>query len=142
MSPEKRAQEIIAWYETLSPQNVENIHLIYSPKVHFKDPFREMHGLGEMREYFGGIFTKFDSLKFTVNRSIVQGPDICLLWTSEFKRPLMTSRVEGVFILHMDEKGLIDQHTDHWDVAAQVYEKIFFLGFFFRLFRKLIARFV
>ena len=132
--PDSRAAaaRIAHFFETLTPQGLENLDAIYAPGATFKDPFNEVQGLDAITATYRHMFTSLDSPHFIVHHQIVDGQQVFLTWDFRFRfrrgntQTLQTAR--GSSHLRLDGDGRITMHRDYWDVAEELYEKLPVLG--------------
>ncbi len=123
---------LVDFFETLSPEHVQQLGTIYSPKVWFKDPFNEVRGLPEVQRIFSHMFVALERPRFVVTDSIVGENQCFLTWNFEFhlKRfdRVTLQTIRGASHLKFTAAGLIDFHRDYWDAAEELYEKLPVLG--------------
>ena len=127
---------VVDFFEHLTPERVQQLGVIYSPDVRFKDPFNDVRGLPEVQRIFSHMFVALDQPRFVVTDSITAPGQCFLTWNFEFhlkrfdRATLQTIR--GASHLKFTADGLIDFHRDYWDAAEELYEKLPVLGGFMR----------
>jgi hypothetical protein len=125
-------ERLVQFFEQLKPQDLQRLSEIYSPDARFKDPFNEVHGLGEIERIFAHMFVALDSPHFIVTERIVQDNKCFLVWDFRFrfKRFDTTSwqTVRGGTHLVFNEARLVTLHRDYWDAAEELYEKLPLVG--------------
>lgn len=153
-----RLSEIRHFFETLNPEKLDQLALLYSAQARFKDPFQSVQGLDAIRAVFEHMFRVQPSSRFVV-LSIVQSqaapfadPPVanlggeqalqaqcCLRWQYWLELAGKPACIEGCSWLILDEEGKIAEHRDYWDAAEELYEKIPLLRWLMRWLRRKIA---
>jgi ketosteroid isomerase-like protein len=62
------AQRLQEFYETFPVErerSLERLDQIYTADVHFRDPFRDTHGIEPLRELFARMFRQYRQVEFT-----------------------------------------------------------------------------
>jgi ketosteroid isomerase-like protein len=148
LTPE-RVQELVALFETLSPENLSALDRFYAPQAAFKDPFNDLVGREAIQALFVHMFETLEAPHFVVNDRLLDGSQVFLTWRFNFKVkgrpgwPMQT--IEGSTYLRWswDTEGaggwLIDLHRDYWDAAQELYEKFPIIGWILRGLRKKLA---
>ena len=131
---------LIAFFEDLSPDNLDQLNSFYTEKAWFKDPFNDVRGLPEVRGIFSHMYVALNRPRFIVTDSITQGDQCFLTWDFEFyfKRFDTTTRqtIRGGSHLKFTADGLVDFHRDYWDAAEELYEKLPWVGALMRWLKK------
>jgi len=119
---------LVVFFETLSPQSVKDISVLYAPDARFKDPFNDVTGLAPIAKIFEHMFVALDQPRFVVTNQVVQGAQCFLTWEFHFafKRftPGKPQVILGASHLVFSPKGLVTLHRDYWDAAEELYEKL------------------
>jgi ketosteroid isomerase-like protein len=130
----------IAFFEAISPADVERIDTIYAPDAWFKDPFNEVQGVSAIQRVFAHMFVALEQPRFIVRETVSDGTQAFLVWDFEFAfrrgAPRGVQRIRGCSQLRFDEQGRIDYHRDFWDAAEELYEKLPVLGALMRWLRR------
>jgi ketosteroid isomerase-like protein len=125
-------QELVYFFEQLTPQDLDRLPKLYAPDARFKDPFNEVQGLAAIERIFVHMFEALDSPHFIVSERIVQGQQCFLLWDFQFRFKSFDKTtwqtVRGSTHLVFNEAGQVTLHRDYWDAAEELYEKIPLLG--------------
>ena len=124
-------QRIVAFFEQLSPQDLPQLHQIYSPDAHFKDPFNEVQGVAAIQRIFEHMFDSLDSPHFIIRDTLVQGDQCFLSWDFGFRMKRFNRSaqiIRGASHLKLADDGRILLHRDYWDAAEELYEKLPLLG--------------
>lgn len=125
---------IVAFFETLTAQDLPLLARIYAHDARFKDPFNEVRGLAEIEAVYAHMFRKLDEPRFVVRERMQDGRRVFLTWDFQFrfKNETTWQTIHGASHLHLDAHGLITQHRDYWDAAEELYEKLPVLGWLMR----------
>jgi hypothetical protein len=121
----------VEFFETLDPQGVARLGEVYTRDVYFKDPFKEVHTLEEVKQIFSHMYVALDRPRFVVTGQVGEGRECFLTWNFEFyfrKQPNVLQTVRGTSHLKFNEAGLVSCHRDYWDAAEELYEKLPLLG--------------
>ena len=139
-APSDPTARIIAFFETLSPDKLAELSLVYTPDAAFKDPFNDVCGVAAIAGIFRHMYTALDRPRFVVTGTVTQGNQCFLTWDFEFYfRRFDTTRlqtVRGASHLQLTDTGLIAQHRDYWDAAEELYEKLPVVGNLMRWLKK------
>lgn len=133
---EQRVHDIIDWFEHLQPEDVPHMHRWYTPDVRFKDPFKEVQGLGEVQHIFQHMYEALENPRFVVTKRIVQDHQCFVVWDFLFRFKTMQRGVDQcirggshlMFKQCADGVWRIDLHRDYWDAAEEMYEKFPLVG--------------
>jgi steroid Delta-isomerase len=110
---------LVPWFESLTPQSLQQLGDFYTPGARFKDPFMSLH-----------------EPRFVVTQQLVDGPQAFLVWEFRFRfrrGDTGTQQViRGGSHLTLDSDGRISDHRDYWDAAEELYEKLPGLGLLMR----------
>jgi steroid delta-isomerase len=123
-----RLDELVRFYESLSPQSVARMDRFYAANAYFKDPFNEVHTLPDIQAIFVRMFHVVQSPRFTITERIVGEDSAALTWNFDFCSRGMAIQVRGASVLRFDGDGLVTHHRDYWDVAEELYEKLPVVG--------------
>lgn len=134
-----RLDELIDFYQTLTPAGLERFGEFYAEDARFKDPFNEVRGLPAIRRIFSHMFTQLQEPRFVVTEKVSAGETAFLVWTLHFRRGGKAETIHGVTRLHWDASGKVDDHRDYWDAAEELYMKLPLLGGLLRALRRRLA---
>ena len=127
-----RLQRVADFFETLSPDALDQLGRVYAPTARFKDPFNEVQGLPEIRAIFEHMFVSLHEPRFVITTGMAQGDQAFLTWDFVFRfkrfdrQTLQT--VRGATHLRFAPDGRIVVHRDYWDAAEELYEKLPVVG--------------
>ncbi|GAB3249356.1 nuclear transport factor 2 family protein [Chitinimonas naiadis] len=134
-----RADLLIAWFESLTPDSLENIDSVYSADIRFKDPFNDLQGLTAVKRLYAHMFATLLSPRFTVVDRVVQWPAMFLVWRFDFTVRGRAMCIQGGSHLIMNDTGRICVHRDYWDAAEELYEQLPLLGGLLKLIKRKFA---
>ncbi len=124
IATEETVTRVIAFFENLSPADVATIGQFYAPQARFKDPFNEVVGVTAIQGIFAHMFEALEQPRFVVTGRVVQGQQCFLTWDFLFAfksfEKGVTQTVRGASHLVLDEQGLVTQHRDYRDAAAEL----------------------
>jgi hypothetical protein len=125
-------QDIVVFFETLTPASVAHCGDIYAADAHFKDPFHSVHGVPAIQAIYQHMFTALQAPRFVVRERITQGGQCFLTWDFHFRfknnPPGVAHTIHGGSHLRLDASGRITLHRDYWDAAEELYEKLPVVG--------------
>jgi len=134
--PAERVEEILQLFETLTPAHLGQLNQWYTPDARFKDPFKQVQGVGQIQAIFQHMFVALDNPRFVITNRIVQGDQCFVVWDFLFRYKTMQRGVDQtihggshlVFKPGDDGVWRIDLHRDYWDAAEEMYEKFPVVG--------------
>lgn len=131
--------DLIRWFESLTPQSAQEVARYYTADACFKDPFNDVRGTDAIRRVFVHMFEQVDEPKFRVTGRWLSGEGAVLLWDFTFRMKrgspaLQTLR--GATHLRFAADGRVDWHRDYWDAAEELYEKLPLIGTLMRFLRR------
>lgn len=124
-------QNVVGFFETISPDSVAQLSRIYADDVFFKDPFNEVRGTAAVTKIFEHMFRQVDAPRFVVTSSVLQGDEAFLTWDFLFRMKRFSRDeqcIRGATHLRFDDEGRVSLHRDYWDAAEELYEKLPLLG--------------
>lgn len=128
----ERADALVAYFETLTPQSLAELSRHYAADCRFRDPFNDVRGLPALQAIFAHMFERLDAPRFIVRERVFDAPRLFITWDFEFRfrnfRPGVTQHIHGSSLITFDEAGLVAVHRDYWDAAEELYEKLPLLG--------------
>jgi hypothetical protein len=132
MDTRQATQQLAAFFETLSPQSVAQLHTFYDAQARFKDPFNEVQGLPEIERIFRHMYVALDQPHFVITGQLVDGAQAFLTWEFRFRFKRFDTTtlqaVRGGSHVVFNEQGLVTLHRDYWDAAEELYEKLPVVG--------------
>jgi hypothetical protein len=131
---------IVTYFETITPETVSRVHELYTPDAYFKDPFNEVRGVKHIEHIFTHMYTALDKPRFIITTKIVDGLNCFLVWDFKFYMKNYNKTTEqtirGGSHLVLNEEGKIVSHRDYWDAAEELYEKLPVVGALMRCLKK------
>ena len=129
-------EPLIRWFETLSPETLDELPRFYAADAEFKDPFNEVRGVESIKHIFRHMFSQVAEPRFAVGSRFHGDDGVMLLWDFHFRTraPLppkaMTAR--GATHLRFNAEGKVVLHRDYWDAAEELYAKLPLVGLLMR----------
>lgn len=131
---------LVAFFETLCPERLDDLALHYAAQARFKDPFNDVCGVAAIRAIFEHMFATLDGPRFEVTGCVRQGQQCVLTWVFHFRFRRwargVDQRIEGASWLVLNSQGQVQLHRDYWDAAEELYEKLPVLGTLMRRLRR------
>jgi hypothetical protein len=134
-----RFEQIIDWFESLTPETLLQINTIYSASARFRDPFNTMTGLAGVTRVYQHMFDSLQHPRFVITNTVLQGVQAFVSWDFNFELRGRSFQIEGCTQFVLNAQGLIETHRDYWDVAEELYEKIPVLGSLMRFLKRKLA---
>ncbi|UOD49746.1 nuclear transport factor 2 family protein [Orrella daihaiensis] len=146
--------KITAWFESLTPETLQSIGEIYASNAHFKDPFNDVVGVDKIRTVYAHMFENLAGARFEITHVIEQsskrteplqldpvdaGRSAFVAWQFKFEWRGQAFDIPGGTRFEIDDRGLVTDHVDYWDVAASLYERLPLVGSVLRLLRRRMA---
>lgn len=131
MKHQTSLQNVVRFFETISPDSVAQLPSIYTEDVFFKDPFNEVRGIAAVTAIFAHMFEQVDAPRFVVTTSVLQDDQAFLTWDFLFRMKRFAREeqcIRGATHLRFDSDGRVPFHRDYWDAAEELYEKLPLLG--------------
>lgn len=133
------AQTYARFWQDMTPASLDRLDTAFAPDIHFRDPFNDVRGRDRIREILDHMFTATQRPRFVVTDIAESDRAAYLRWDFSFEVRGRALRIEGVSEVRFDTDGLAVEHIDHWDAAAQFYERLPALGGLLRLIRRRMA---
>jgi steroid Delta-isomerase len=136
-----RADALLRFYQTLTPESVSGFGSFYSESAYFKDPFNEVRRLADIQAIFTRMFRQIEAPRFEILERVGDPGGLFLVWNLHFRlrgwKPGREQRIHGVSHLRFDADGKVCYHRDYWDTGEELYEKLPLLGLGARLLRRI-----
>ncbi len=130
-------EDLIEWYETLTPESVCRVALFYAPDARFVDPFNEVCGPAAIEAIFRAMFEELDAPRFHVLECARSETGAMLRWRMDFRRKGVAFGIQGVSCVSFNPNGQVCCHEDYWDPGKALFMGIPLFGW---LLRKLYSR--
>lgn len=131
MSRHQDLQQVVAFYQSLTIDTVEQVNMLYAPDAFFKDPFNEVCGNAAIAAIFRHMFAQVEAPRFVVTEHFLQDDSAWLTWNFYFRMKRFNRAeqcIRGASHLRFAENGQVGFHRDYWDAAEELYEKLPLLG--------------
>jgi hypothetical protein len=129
---EEQVNEVVRFFESLTPASVDELPRIYDTQARFKDPFNDVTGLPAISHIFKHMFVTLEEPRFVVTSRVVQGQQCFLTWEFRFRfrrfKQGQNQVILGATHLLFSKTGLVTLHRDYWDAAEELYEKLPLIG--------------
>ena len=130
---------LVRFFETISPETLDQLPAIYAADARFKDPFNEVQGLAAISRIFTHMFGQVDAPRFVVTNRVLQGSQAFLTWDFLFRMKRFSSEqqcIRGATHIRFDVDGTVVLHRDYWDAAEELYEKLPVVGALMRFLKR------
>jgi steroid delta-isomerase len=128
----KTVDELVQYYETLTPASLERMAEFYTADAYFRDPFNEVNGIANIRKIFADMYVSLSDPRFLIKDRVIQGDSVVLTWDFQFRikryQPEVTQTIHGLSLLKLASDGRVRWHRDYWDAAGELYEKLPVVG--------------
>jgi steroid delta-isomerase len=129
---------LMAWYETLSPETLVRIGDFYTQDAYFRDPFNEVQGIRAIHHILQSMFARTDQPRFSMSGQVGHGDEYFVLWRFDCGLAGRRISVEGSSQLKFDSDGKIYFHRDYWD-ASELFAQLPVLGGLIRWLKRKMA---
>lgn len=136
-------EKLTQFFENLTEDiSMDSFREIYADEVKFKDPFNEVEGSQAVYEIFAHMYRNLNEPRFIIKEYIDKEQIAYVKWEFifSFKNEKTQNAFEGVSRLEIDESGKVIRHTDYWDAAEHMYEKMPVIGWMLRTIKRKIVR--
>ena len=131
--------ELIRWFESLTPESAQAVERYYTADACFKDPFNDLRGADAIRCVFTHMFEQVHQPKFCVTGRWQSEEGAVLLWDFTFRMkrgPAGPQIIRGATHLRFAADGRVQWHRDYWDAAEELYAKLPLVGALMRLLKR------
>ena len=140
MTPTERHECVLVayakYFETLTPDSINDLDLLAVNELSFEDPFNRVTGRDKVKALFRKMFEDMDDPAFNITETFRRqgGRSAVLKWRFTGRVPKIGEiDFTGLSEICFDEAGFITSHIDYWDAASNFYEKIPLIGTLLRL---------
>lgn len=132
---QKAIDDFKNFYKVFSYEVIDkNIEKIYSKNAYFRDGYKEVTGIKDIKDYFLKSAKTVHECRFDIHDVAVDKGEYYVRWTMylrlERKKDELI-KAPGMSHLRFDEKGMIVFHQDYWD-SSLVFERLPVIGFVLR----------
>ena len=127
----KIIDDYVSAFVNLNPNNAEDLYNLVADDIFFSDPFNIVNGKDGFRRIFNHMFETCENPGFTVSDVAHSHNASYLRWkmTGKLKSwPHTNLLFEGMTEVHVNSRGLVYQHIDHWDSASQLMRHLPVIG--------------
>jgi len=118
----------VHFFEGLDPASLNNLELVFNETATFKDPFNAVQGRRAIRQVFEHMFRTTRSPRFRVYDWMCSGHAAFIRWRFTCSLKGRGIDVTGVSHVEFDHSGRVTAHTDYWDAAEGLYERLPLIG--------------
>ena len=136
MSGADALRQYVRFYETLTPQSLNELERLCDPQVRFRDPFNDVRGVAAYRRVLEKMFEETRAPSFVVLDSAEGRAASYLRWRFTCQIRGKALEIDGMSEVSFDSHGRVVAHIDHWDAGGQVYEKVPLVGTLLRVIRR------
>ena len=134
-----RLDDLVDFFETLTPQSLDRFPEFYAVDAWFKDPFNEVRGVDAIRHIFEHMFRQVENPRFVVTDRLAEADRAMLVWEFHFARAGRAQIIRGTSHLHFDAVGRVVRHRDYWDAAEELYMTLPVIGWLMRRLRRALS---
>lgn len=133
-------EQLIAWYENLNPETLNDIHQFYADDTYFRDPFHELFELDPLIKVYEDMFAKIKDPKFVITKDFFneKTDELVLFWDFKFTMLKKEMVIKGNTLFKFNAEGKINYHVDFWDSVNELWMKVPVIGFGLKLFYKIL----
>ena len=117
-----------ACLEGLTADSLDDLRALIAPGVRFADPFNDVTGADAMIAVFRDLFDRLGPVGFTVLDLMHDGDRCMMHWRFTARLRGRPWSFSGTSVVTFDAGGLVREHVDHWDAAADFYERLPVIG--------------
>jgi len=128
----ERLDALVAFFETLRPETLDEFPRHYAADAYFKDPFNEVRGLQAIRKIFAHLFEQVAEPRFVIETRMIDAAGAMLVWTLFYRSRGVEQAIRGATHLKFGADGKVTWHRDYWDAAEELYAKLPLLGWLMR----------
>ena len=143
MTDTKALARIVAFFETIAPDDIVRIDEIYAADAYFRDPFNEVRGVAAIARVYAHMFEGLDECRFVISETVADGEGALLICDFRFRsrrwRPHQARAIHGASHIKLTADGKISYHRDYWDAAEELYAKLPLIGPVLRFLRGRLA---
>ena len=123
-----RAQQVIKFFNALSPQSMELVTEFYATEVHFEDPLGSHHGLQEVQKYYSRLYRNVTDISFEFGPIVESGSTVAAPWVMHLKAQGLNkgreTQLHGLSYIRFNEQGKAIYHRDYFDMKEFIYRYV------------------
>ena len=124
--------DLVEWYEHLTPARIGEVGRYYADDARFIDPFNDVVGVAAIGGIFAHMFDQVHAPQFKVEKILENGAVAMLVWRFEFAVGGKARSFQGATELQFNPEGKVVLHRDYWDPAREIYSTLPLIGGLFR----------
>jgi hypothetical protein len=134
-----KINQLISWYDHLSPSTLDQIKDFYADKTYFRDPFYEFNSLESLIHYYQEMFAKIKDPKFNITKKFSDSEtnELVLFWDFHFMVLGKPMAISGNTHFKFNNEDKITHHIDYWDSVNELWMKTPIIGNMLKLFYKI-----
>ncbi|MBL8514840.1 MAG: nuclear transport factor 2 family protein [Betaproteobacteria bacterium] len=140
MNRSAQLQRTVAFWETMSPESLAGIAIVYTEDVKFRDPFNDVAGIEKLRHICEDMFVRLDDPRFKILDTVEQENRAFITWDFTFRiktlNPHVVRTIHGGSHLTFAPDGRVCVHRDYWDAAGELYEQLPVVGALMRFLKR------
>jgi ketosteroid isomerase-like protein len=122
-----KLNELIQWYEQLTPERLAEINRLYQDEATFRDPFNDVSGQQAIEAIFRHMFATTETPCFEMVDRQTSGDIAWLRWIFTCRLKGRPITIDGASRLIFGEDGRVAEHRDYWD-ATDLFLQLPLLG--------------
>lgn len=142
-SNDANIKNMIKTFNELGVDNLAVLDTFYDAKAEFQDPAVKIKGIENLKKYYAAVYKNVKSIQFDFTEIIKNDLNYYATWTMHLSATGLNSgkkfTVEGISVIHFNEKNLVTHHRDYLDLGDMVYERLPILGTLVSLVKKKLA---
>ena len=120
-------------FRNLSPDNINELDNLISKDITFVDPFNNIRGTNAFKNIFYHMFENVKEPRFFVLDYSINKQRVFLKWKMTFIAFKSMQTIEGMSELLLNDNGKVVSHIDYWDTLNNLFIKIPFIRYFYKL---------
>ncbi|MGD8909668.1 MAG: nuclear transport factor 2 family protein [Chromatiales bacterium] len=122
-----KLNELVEWYEQLTPDRLAEIDRLYQDEATFRDPFNNVSGRRAIEAIFRHMFETTETPRFEMIDRQTRGDIAWLRWIFKCRLKGRPIAIDGASRLIFGEDGRVAEHRDYWD-ATDLFLQLPLLG--------------
>ena len=120
-------------FSNLSSNNIDEFDNLITKDIIFVDPFNNVKGINAFKKIFYHMFENVKEPKFFVLDYSINKQRAFLKWKMTFFAFKSMQTIEGMSELLLNDNGKVVSHIDYWDTLNNLFIKIPFIRYFYKL---------
>jgi hypothetical protein len=128
MNTQERLDDLCAFYESLTHDDVALFSDFYAHDAQFKDPFHEVGHLEDIQTIFKHMFVVAPDAKFHITHRFSHEQTAMMIWQMTMTVAKRQLAINGTTYFEWNDHGLVRVHRDYWDASEEMFAKLPFIG--------------